>query len=230
MMDANRDRYSFARIAELIVRNTADDADVVICITGPSCVGKTTFAKLLSQVFGEHASASVISTDSYLKQMYRGVSSFRKSPKGMLTPDFFDWERLREHIDQLRLKAPVKTACYERGVGWKDVLITPARVLIVEGLFLDSTAAAEFLEYDIMVKLYAEDSLIGELRTKRDAYYRKTSRVFTRTEAESIHEIKNTLRAYHSYQKAPYKSDYLDVLLDADFYGSITAKSEGWSE
>ena len=75
-----------------------------------------------------------------------------------------------------------------------------ADCLFVEGLFLDSVQAAEYVEFDLLISLAAEDELIRKLRMERDDYYRQNYKNFSRTKDETLKEIEDTLLAGKSYK------------------------------
>lgn len=218
-IDKNK-RYNYDVISSVLVKEIADTGKKFIAITGTSCVGKTSFTKRLKGKLEKTHTVQVIGVDSYLKEQHRGGTKFwtGTDTKEFLTPVHFDWEKLKKDVSLLSVGMPIERQYYVRGIGWDNVkMLEPADIIIVEGLFLDSVQAAEWMEYDMVVKLEAQDDMIRKLRMNRDDYYRKHYENFKRTKNETLRETESTLRAGKSYQVCKNKWYYVKLLVEMDF-------------
>lgn len=210
--------YTFNEFADLIVQNTCYEKGAVICITGPSSVGKSTLAHCLARKYQNKVLAQVICGDNYLRRELKGKDSFRKCTSEILEPDSFDWELLKLHVEQLKKKERIFHDTYVRGVGWGKINCKRfSNILIIEGLFLDSVQASNCIIADMFIEISADDELIKKARLQRDGYYRERYPNFKRTESESLEEIKNTIIANKIYKRVKQKGNYLKVFVDSDF-------------
>ncbi|MDG6918289.1 MAG: CYTH domain-containing protein [Nitrososphaerota archaeon] len=107
---------------------------VVVEVAGGSASGKTTFAKALVSRFG----AKLIPQDDY----YRGITWMKaNAPSGQEfnfdQPEVFNLELLAEHLGALADGRPVEKPVYDykQGESPNREMVTPSRVLVVEGLF-----------------------------------------------------------------------------------------------
>ena len=162
-------------------------------------------------------SVTVIDVDSYLKEEFRGGKKFWNRFSEYLMPVYFDWKALAQDILKLQSGKSVEKEIYKRGTGWGSMLTYyPADYYIVEGLFLDSVEAAEYMHYDRMIALTATDEYIYDLRIKRDDYYRQNFKEFTRTKEETIKEIEATLKAGRSYKIDKDKWTRTEIFVQED--------------
>ena len=199
--------YEYKEIASMIAEYVLDHSRHVIALTGTSGVGKSTFSQMIAeQITSQGFAVQIISVDNYLKSAFRAGTNFWNRLDGSyLKPEHFDWEALCEDLGILRSGSSIDKSGYIRGTGWGTSFhYEPSDYYILEGLFLDSILASESMNYDLVIALTAEDSIIRSLRIQRDAYYRKTSKTFKRTEEETLREIENTLRAGKSYSVFPH--------------------------
>lgn len=198
--------YQYTEIADMVAHEALDHSYRIIGITGTSSVGKSTFSKIVQEYIERYGyTAQIISADNYLKEAFRAGKNFwNRLDSPYLKPGHFDWKQLVGDIEDLTHDHPIERNCYIRGTGWgNQTLFKPTEFLIIEGLFLDSTQAADYMHYDFLLTLSADDSLVRALRIERDAYYRRTSTAFTRTESETLQEIENTLLAGKAYTVFP---------------------------
>ena len=198
--------YQYIEIADMIAQDSLDHSRHIIALTGTSSIGKSTFSNMLLNSFLQFGySAQILSADDYLKETFRaGTNFWNRLDSPYLKPEHFDWDKLRQDLNQLIHNNPVDKECYVRGIGWGCCKhFIPTEFYVIEGLFLDSVQAAEHMHYDQIISLTADDHLIRNLRMERDNYYRKTSKTFTRTEEETLLEIENTLLAGKSYTVFP---------------------------
>lgn len=214
--------YRYETLADKFIQDIITDSKHVVGVTGTSCIGKSMFTKLISSKLQLTCSVTVINVDSYLKEEVRGGTKFWDYSHEYLKPELFDWKTLAYDVKRLKQGESVEIEAYVRGIGWGNtVVLEPADVIVLEGLFLDSVQAAEFVPYDMMIVLSAEDDFIRKLRIDRDNYYRKNFKEFKRTEEETLKEIENTLKAGKSYQVSDSISDYRKLFVEEGFWVTI---------
>lgn len=222
-VDYNR-LYNYNWISTELVKDISDTGKKFIAITGTSCVGKSSFTRRVKEKLERDYTVQVIGVDSYLKEQYRGGFKFwtGTDTNEFLTPVHFDWKKLREDVQALFDGKSIEKQYYVRGIGWDNVkTLEPADIVIVEGLFLDSVQAAEYMEYDMVVKLEAVDNMIRKLRMDRDDYYRKNYENFKRTKNETLRETESTLRAGKAYQVCKNKWFYVRLFVEMGFKAKI---------
>ena len=206
--------YEYGRIAEILAKEILAGSYKVVGITGTSSVGKSTFTKMIKNRLEEAGhSVLIINMDDYLNHKFKERTRFWNRLEGTyLKPEYFDWFRIKAEVESLQAGNRVERECYVRGVGWDNTMILePAEYFLIEGLFLDSVQAAEYMDYDLLISMTAEDELIRKMRTERDAYYRKNYENFQRTEHETQQEIENTLMAGKSYTVCYDKWNYIKL-------------------
>ena len=214
--------YTYEALAEKLIQDISVGSKRVIGVTGTSCIGKSTFTKLLQVKLQPTFSVTVINVDSYLKEEVRGGTKFWNKCCEHLKPEHFNWKALAEDVKVLKGSECLEIQAYVRGIGWENKeILAPADVVILEGLFLDSVEAVEFIEYDMMIALSAKDEFIHKLRMERDNYYRRNFKEFTRTEAETLKEIEATLKAGKSYTISDKIMDYRKLFVEEGFVVTI---------
>lgn len=190
-----------------------------IAITGPSCVGKTTLANKIVNTFTESGiSATKISLDSYLLDKHKGNGQFRKQVYEELSPLYFDWEALAKDIILLNNNTEVVIDNYVRGVGWShnSQKLKAARVIIIEGLFLDSIEAnCNIFTTTIVIEASREN--IQEWRTKRDISFRHLYGKTFRTEQQTLEEIERTIESYAKYSRSKPHEEYIKLGINKNF-------------
>ena len=216
--------YQYNEIADMLANKAIESNTHIIGLTGTSSVGKSTFASFVKAHIENYGyTAQILSADNYLKDSYKaGTNFWNRIDSPYLTPAHFDWKALSLDTSQLLSYLPVTKDCYIRGTGWgNEHIFTPTEFYIIEGLFLDSSEASDFMNYDLLISLTADDALVRSLRIERDAYYRKTSKTFTRTEEETLEEIKNTLTASKSYTIAVFRAPYIRLHAKGSYNATI---------
>ena len=116
------------------VRNTIiGDRNMLVSITGPGAVGKSTFAARLKDSLTEAGvSASVVPTDAYMlsraDRIYQGVIGFDIAAN--------DIDRLVNDVNSLLAGRAIKVAPYNHRTGKHDEphTVEPAEVMILEGI------------------------------------------------------------------------------------------------
>jgi len=85
--------YDYNQLADMIIEHLMLEPKRVLGVTGTSCVGKSTFSKLLKNKLEEKdLSVFIIRADNYLKAELRGVSQFWTYADEYLKPEHFDWK------------------------------------------------------------------------------------------------------------------------------------------
>lgn len=214
--------YSRQDVAKELSRCILDDEYKVIAITGPSCVGKSTFTEMLTNELGKDVTFQVINVDCYLKEKYRAGTKMWKGPEPHLMPKHFDWEKLSFDLNDLKAGCDVEKQMYVRGIGWSNKETLYAKdVIVLEGLFLDSMEASEFMKYDLLVKLSADDEMIKKKRMERDDYFREHFENFTRTKEETIKEAEQTIKAGKSYTVCGDKWKCVRLKIREDYQAEV---------
>jgi uridine kinase len=169
----------------------------VLAITGPSAVGKTTLAGAVGRELGNLGITSlVICVDDFLREELHGGARYRVESEAPISPVDFDFQQLERAINALQNGLSLTGPGYVRGTGWaRDVRLRRADVYILEGMFLDSAVAAEFLSYHLLVVLEAPWQLIADRRRRRDTRfgYRtalETEEIVASTRAEYLQYIR----------------------------------------
>lgn len=211
------ERYTFNEFADLTARWLGLRKEAVVSISGPSCIGKSVLAQILREKM-HNTTVQVICMDNYLKSKYRGRAEYRNGSIDILRPDAYDWELLKMHLKCLKQNQMVTYDIYQRGIGWgEEDRLYPGRIVILEGLFLDSIQALECINPDLLIQIYADDEFIRSLRLRRDEFYRNNFPNFRRSPNESIEEINNTLVSDKIYTRAPINTNYIKIFVDEGF-------------
>lgn len=221
--------YKYETIAEMIAQKAKNDSLRMIGITGTSSIGKSTFTRRMKEYLEKDGyKVQVIQMDDYLKEQHRAKTQFwNRRECSYLKPEFFDWTACVQDLNLLNQGICVEKECYVRGIGWGEYKqLEPADYFLVEGLFLDSIQAAECMEYDYLISLKASDELITQLRTRRDARYRRQYKNFRRTESETKKEIADTLLAGRSYQVCKDKWNLLTLHVLGGYKATVQNRME----
>ena len=212
-------------VADKLVNEILGKSQKIIGVTGTSCIGKSTLTGILKDKIETSFSVTIIDVDSYLKEEIRGGKNYWNRCSEYLKPEYFDWKALAQDLQMLSEGKRVEKHVYKRGNGWSgQVIYQPAEYFIVEGLFLDSVEAAEYMNYDRMIALLADDKYIYDLRVERDEYYRQNFKEFTRTKEETIREIESTLKAGKAYSVSLDKWIRTEIFVQEDSCTEITGE------
>ena len=211
------ERYTFNEFADLTAQWLGLRKEAIVSISGPSCIGKSVLAQILREKM-HNTTVQVICMDNYLKSEYRVTAEYRNDSIDILRPDAYDWKLLKMHLKYLKQNQMVAYDIYQRGIGWGEKgRLHPGRIIILEGLFLDSVQALECVEPDLLIQIYADDEFIRSLRLRRDEFYRNNFPNFRRSLKESIEEINNTLVSDKIYTRAPIHTNYIKIFVDEGF-------------
>jgi uridine kinase len=178
----------------------------IIGIAGGSGSGKSWLARYLKDALG--ADATIISQDWYYKDQ-SSTPADRRDALNFDHPSAIENELLLEHLDTLREGQPVRTPRYQFSTHSRvaeTVTVEPARVVILEGLFvLHEQAILDRLMESVFVEVPADVRLVRRLR--RDSAERaistdETLRLYE-TFARPMHELfiqpsaANATRVWH---------------------------------
>lgn len=111
---------------------------LTIGIAGGTGSGKTTITKRIVREFGENV--TILHHDSYYKA-HNDLNYEARTKLNYDHPDAFDTELMISHIRSLKNGTPIQCPVYDFTIhnrSEKTVTVTPARVLIVEGILLFS--------------------------------------------------------------------------------------------
>ncbi len=110
---------------------------ILIALTGGSCAGKTTLARLIRKMLPPGETA-VISTDRYYRPLDH-LPPGRRHLENFDSPEMLDRDRLREHLGLLKRGNPVELPVYDFRLHTRSAeieLLRPLPVVLVEGIFL----------------------------------------------------------------------------------------------
>jgi uridine kinase len=159
----------------------------VIGIAGGSGSGKSWLARYLKESLG--ADATVISQDWYYRDQ-SATPADRREALNFDHPSAIENELLLEHLDRLIEGEPIETPRYQFSThsrGKQTVAVEPARVVILEGLFvLHEKAILERLTESVFVEVPADVRLVRRLR---------------RDNAERAISTEETLRLYETFAR-----------------------------
>ena len=147
----------------------------IIGIAGGSGAGKTLFLKLLQAYFNEE-NVSVISQDNY----YRPAHDQVRDENGVINfdlPEGIDHEAFLKDIEMLYGNHAVQTTEYmfnQPGVKGNVIIIKPAPIIIVEGLFIFHFPEIRNV-LDLKIFIDAHHETRWERRLKRDHDERRLS-------------------------------------------------------
>ena len=216
------ERITFDTLANILLEMFCTKNKVpflMLAITGPSCVGKTTLAEtIVSTLKNNEKSVAKISVDNYLLDEHKGDEKYRRFEYVELSPSFFDWGALSMDINALRIRSKIIVDNYVRGVGWgnREIINIP-QILILEGLFLDSVEAIDHINPVATIVLETSKKNIANWRVKRDKYFRENFTNFSRSKYQTIKEIKRILEAYSSYTRGVPVGEYIKLRINDRF-------------
>ncbi|WP_459807767.1 uridine kinase [Halopiger thermotolerans] len=139
----------------------------VIGIAGGTGAGKTTVARTVADTVGE--AVTRIPLDNYYEDLSHLEFEDRKEVN-YDHPDAFEWELLREHLNQLLMGQPVEMPQYDFEIhNRKDerVTVEPTDVIVLEGIFsLYDEEILEMLDLRVYVMTDADVRILR--RIERD--------------------------------------------------------------
>jgi uridine kinase len=140
----------------------------IIGISGGSGSGKTTFIKKLKERFKENE-VCFISLDNYYLPREEQLTD-DQGVKNFDLPQAIKSEELLEDLAKLKTGEAVRKKEYvfnNKNAVASEIVIKPARVIIIEGLFIYHYDVLKEL-FDLRIYIYAKDNLKLIRRIKRD--------------------------------------------------------------
>ena len=186
----------------------------IIVISGGSCSGKTTLARLLQERLGHNRSMIICQDDYYLDIRERVTDD--KIPNFDI-PDALDFNLLLENLECLKENKSVVLPKYDFSVHQRidsSSLTDPKDFIIVEGLLLlDNPGIRNFS--DLSVYLSCSKDIRFERRLTRDVKERKRIKEFV------IKQFSNDVEPAHVKYIKP-SSVHADLIIDQnDFINSV---------
>lgn len=179
---------------------------LVIGIAGGSGSGKTTLARLILERVGEDRIA-FLPHDAYYKDL-GDLPPNQRAAVNFDHPDSLDTQLLIEHIQQLKLNAPVDLPIYDfktHSRTEQTYRVDPKPVIMVEGILIFAEKELrQLLEVKIFVDTDSDLRFIRRL--ERDLHERG------RTTDSVIHQYLATVRPMHLEFVEPSKR-YADVIV-----------------
>ena len=141
---------------------------IIICITGASGSGKTTFAKELISVLPKDK-ITLISQDSYYKDL-KHLTIQERSSQNFDHPNALDLDLLKKHLLTLKNGEEITQPIYDFNTHSRissTKIIHPKEIIIVEGTLAVSKKMLHQL-YDIIIYIDQDQNTCLERRIKRD--------------------------------------------------------------
>ena len=141
---------------------------IIICITGASGSGKTTFAKELISALPKDK-ITLISQDSYYKDL-KHLTIQERSSQNFDHPNALDLNLLKKHLRTLKNGGEITQPIYDFNTHSRissTKIINPKEIIIVEGTLAVSKKMLHQL-YDIIIYIDQDQNTCLERRIKRD--------------------------------------------------------------
>ena len=141
---------------------------IIICITGASGSGKTTFAKELISALPKDK-INLISQDSYYKDL-KHLTIQERSSQNFDHPNALDLDLLKKHLITLKNGEEITQPIYDFNTHSRissSIIIYPKEIIIVEGTLAVSKKMLHQL-YDIIIYIDQDQNTCLERRIKRD--------------------------------------------------------------
>ena len=149
---------------------------IIICITGASGSGKTTFAKELISALPKDK-ITLISQDSYYKDLNH-LTIQERSSQNFDHPNALDLDLLKKHLITLKNGEEITQPIYDFNTHSRissKKIIHPKEIIIVEGTLSVSKKMLHQL-YDIIIYIDQDQNTCLERRIKRDIAERGRTR------------------------------------------------------
>jgi len=140
---------------------------IIIGIAGGSGSGKTTLAKKIIAAFPDHS--VLISQDAYYHDLGH-LPMEKRSEVNFDHPQSIDFELLKTHLLELKNNSPIDVPVYNFSTHSREPFcqtITPAQVIIVEGILLFAVEEIRDL-FDLKIYVDADDDIRVLRRIERD--------------------------------------------------------------
>src|SRR5688572_26593412 len=179
----------------------------IVGIAGGSCAGKTWLADRLQKRLGSKAER--LSLDNFYRDQSH-LSLARRARVNFDRPQSIDWKRVEEVLSDFLQGRAASVPRYDyvsHGRLRDDLVLSPAPILIVEGLWLFRRPAVRKL-FSLKVYIRSTNDLCKERRVRRDMRERGRTREQV---LEQLH--RHTLPMFERFV-APQEK-WADVILDA---------------
>ena len=186
--------------------NKTNDKPFVIGVAGGSGSGKSTVTREVLASIGSDMAAVVMQDDYYLDQTAMSPEDRRKTNYDH--PDAFDWPLMMQHVQALSRGQAIEMPEYDfylHNRSSKTITVTPAPVIVVEGLFaLFDEALRGMMSLKIYVDTASDVRFIRRLQRDISERGRSTESVIT--------QYMETVRPMHKQFIEPTKRN-ADVIL-----------------
>ena len=161
--------------------NKTNDKPFVIGVAGGSGSGKSTVTREVLASIGPDMAAVVMQDDYYLDQTAMSPEDRRKTNYDH--PDAFDWPLMMQHVQALSRGQAIEMPEYNfylHNRSSKTITVTPAPVIVVEGLFaLFDEALRGMMSLKIYVDTASDVRFIRRLQRDISERGRSTESVIT---------------------------------------------------
>ena len=184
---------------------------IIICITGASGSGKTTFAKELISALPKDK-INLISQDSYYKDL-KHLTIQERSSQNFDHPNSLDLDLLKKHLLTPKNGEEITQPIYDFNKHSRissTKIIHPKEIIIVEGTLAVSKKMLHQL-YDIIIYIDQDQNTCLERRIKRDIAERG------RTEKCIIEQYNSTVKPMFEKFIYPCRQIAHEIIIKFDF-------------
>lgn len=188
-----------------------DQAPVLIGIAGGSGSGKTYLARRIQREVGP-AHVAVLSMDQYFRSLSPDEQRLDRRDINFDHPSHIDSELLQRHLELLRAGQPVVAPSYDFRTQRQTpdaILIEPARVVVVEGLFVLQPPLVELFDLTVFLAVDADQRLIGRLLRDLD---------------ERDSDVRWNIDRYQRFVRPGYEMFVQPTMLNADVVVDFTTR------
>jgi len=186
--------------------NFLNKKHIIILVSGGAASGKTTFSEKLMKLVKNY-SVSLVSLDNYYKD-FPNLSSEELKNINFDNPITIDSKLLLKHINMLINDKIVKQPKYDFSInahGNEYVIVKPAKIIIIEGIFLLEMKEIRNLS-NIKIYIETDDDIRFIRRLNRDIKERKRSEEF------AIKQYLEKVKPMHELIVKP-SSRYADLII-----------------
>lgn len=193
------------------------DAPVLLGIAGGSGSGKTYLARRIQQAVGAEQ-VSVLSMDQYFCSLTDAERRLDPRDINFDHPSHIDFDLLAAHLQALRAGQPIFAPSYDFRTQIQTpgcIPVAPARVIVVEGLFLLAEPLVRLFDLTVFLEVDADQRLIGRLLRDLD---------------ERDANIHWNIDRYQRFVRAGYETFVKPTLLHADVVVDFTYRRRLFQE